>query len=421
MSGGAPRYYPRFQEPGSCAGILYTPGVRLAGRCPIHASRRRRHPTGYGPGSITDNPSTLNRNSDLSREETCRDAADRSTPNAPDASFVDDMSQQLEEALARANESAFAAEVANFELNQIFNYATDGMWILSLDGRVQRVNDTLVNALGIPRDKLLGLTCEEVMPGPDCGGERCPLKQIKIAAGRGKKRLVREVALRVNGSAVPYLLTATPFYGIEGDLVGMVGNYRDISEQKQAEAALYEANAQLQTLATTDGLTQLLNRRRMDEILALAWRRLTREKRPLAFILGDVDYFKKFNDRYGHQAGDDCLKSVAATIRNRVRRPADAAARYGGEEFAVVLPNTALEGALHVAEAIREAVSSLCIPHEDSAVSSCVSMSFGVAAVVPRADLAIAQLVEAADQALYAAKNDGRNRVSAIPLDADGG
>lgn len=333
--------------------------------------------------------------------------------------MTDDMQRQLEEALARANESAFAVEVANFELSQIFNNATDGMCIFSLDGKIQRVNDTLVNTLGCSRKDFLGRLCKEIFPAPQCGGNDCPIRVFKRTLRSGCTRLVRETALPVAGEMVPHLLTITPFFGIDGDLVGIVTNYRDISEQKHAEASIQEANAQLQKLATTDCLTQLLNRRRMDECLDLEWRRLARERLPLAFILCDVDFFKKFNDRYGHQAGDECLKAVAMAIRSQAQRPADLAARYGGEEFGVVLPNTTLDGALFVARDIREAVERLRIAHAESTVSPWVSLSLGVAATVPSEDATIAQLVQAADRALYEAKDGGRNRVvAANPLAA---
>jgi diguanylate cyclase (GGDEF)-like protein/PAS domain S-box-containing protein len=331
-----------------------------------------------------------------------------------------DISAQLEAALARANESAFAAEVANFELSQIFNNATDGMWILSLDGRIQRVNDTLVKALGKTREALLSMSCREVFPGDACDSGACPMREIKNGARRGVDRVVREVHLPLNGALVPHSLTATPFFGIEGDLLGIVANYRDISEQKQAEAALHEANAQLQELATTDGLTQLLNRRRLDECLNMEWRRLAREKLPLSFIICDVDYFKKYNDRYGHQAGDDCLRAVAAAIRSRVKRPADLVARYGGEEFAVVLPDTGLNGAGSVAGEIREAVQALGIAHEASEVSPWVSLSLGVATRVPGEGFSAEQLMAAADQALYDAKHNGRNQVAVADVGGSG-
>lgn len=180
------------------------------------------------------------------------------------------------------------------------------------------------------------------------------------------------------------------------------------------QAELYQqlevANQELKRLATLDGLTQLANRRRFDEYLEQEWRRLAREHQPLSLILGDVDFFKLYNDTYGHQAGDEALKQVAAVLRRTAKRPADLVARYGGEEFAVVLPNTNKHGALYIAECIHKAVKVLRLVHAGSSVSPYVTISLGVASVIPRLNSSAAALLAAADTALYQAKAAGRNR-----------
>lgn len=171
------------------------------------------------------------------------------------------------------------------------------------------------------------------------------------------------------------------------------------------------ANRELERLAAVDGLTQIYNRRRFDEVFLAEWSRLLREERPLALIMCDVDHFKAYNDTYGHQAGDLCLEQVAQAIAKVAKRPADCVARYGGEEFVVVLPNTDLAGATHVAEAIRMAVHHLNLPHATSSVSNRVTLSLGVACQIPSDDIAPSLLIEAADRAVYAAKESGRDRV----------
>lgn len=191
---------------------------------------------------------------------------------------------------------------------------------------------------------------------------------------------------------------------------GFAVTFRDITRQKQSERALQEANLELQRLANLDGLTQLANRRRFDEYLDLEWRRLRRDQQPLSLIVCDVDYFKAFNDRYGHQAGDDCLKKIAQALMEAVKRPADLVARYGGEELAIVLPNTSEEGAIVVAEQISEAIAHLQIPNADSAVSEYVTVSMGIASMVPSGARLHSDLFAAADLALYAAKKGGRDR-----------
>lgn len=188
---------------------------------------------------------------------------------------------------------------------------------------------------------------------------------------------------------------------------------QEVRDRLAAEAALQAAVQELKRIAHLDGLTQLANRRRFDEYLELEWRRLTRERLPLSLILCDVDFFKRYNDTYGHQAGDRCLCHIADVLRMTAKRPADLVSRYGGEEFALVLPNTPAEGAMQVAQEIKSHVKRLRLPHSGSTVNDYVTVSLGVATVVPVADVAADQLVSAADQALYQAKTQGRDRAIA--------
>lgn len=178
----------------------------------------------------------------------------------------------------------------------------------------------------------------------------------------------------------------------------------------EARQKLESANHELQRIASLDGLTGLANRRRFDEYLDVEWRRLHREQTPLTLILCDVDFFKRYNDTYGHLAGDDCLQQVAAVLRKAMKRPADLMARYGGEEFAAILPNTDSEGGFHVAEAIRKGVKALQLVHVKSPVRQFVTISLGLATIVPDPDCTPTQLIAAADLALYQAKEEGRDR-----------
>ena len=182
-------------------------------------------------------------------------------------------------------------------------------------------------------------------------------------------------------------------------------------QRRQAEDQLRQLNLELKKLANLDGLTQVANRRRFDNYLAQEWKRSLREKQYLSLILCDVDYFKAYNDSYGHLAGDECLQKVAQTMNAHVKRPADLVARYGGEEFVVVLPNTTVSGAQQVAITLKEQLEKLQIPHAQSLVKPYVTMSLGVASVIPRINLSLADLIACADQALYEAKRQGRNRI----------
>ncbi|NCD25413.1 MAG: diguanylate cyclase [Deltaproteobacteria bacterium] len=181
---------------------------------------------------------------------------------------------------------------------------------------------------------------------------------------------------------------------------------------------LKRANERLTQLSLLDGLTGIPNRRMFDSYFKQEWRRAMRERAALSVILIDVDFFKRFNDMHGHQKGDDCLVNVAAVLQQWIRRPADLAARYGGEEFALVLPDTDAEGARLLAEHIRQAVRDLHIKHDGSEVSPWVTISLGVAAMVPRleqGDQGMGSLLKQADEALYQAKGQGRDRVLCAP------
>lgn len=175
-------------------------------------------------------------------------------------------------------------------------------------------------------------------------------------------------------------------------------------------AELEQANQKLLRLATLDGLTKIPNRRRFDDYLAREWKRHLRKQEPLALILIDIDYFKRYNDYYGHQGGDDCLVRVAQMIAQMARCSTDLVARYGGEEFAAILPYTNTQAALMLAESMRQAIASLAIPHAQSKVSSYVSLSLGVASLIPTPEITPEDLIARADKALYAAKNQGRNQ-----------
>jgi diguanylate cyclase (GGDEF)-like protein len=173
---------------------------------------------------------------------------------------------------------------------------------------------------------------------------------------------------------------------------------------------LAAANLELENLSRQDGLTGLANRRHFDSYLLTEVKRASREHQPLSLILADVDYFKAFNDCYGHQAGDDCLRQIASALKAVGRRPADLAARYGGEEFAIVLPSTAMEGAIDVAKALARTIEQTAIPHARSGVGDKLSVSQGVASLIPAHDSKPETLIGFADQALYQAKQQGRNR-----------
>ena len=170
-------------------------------------------------------------------------------------------------------------------------------------------------------------------------------------------------------------------------------------------------NHDLKALALTDSLTGLANRRQFDRYFDAEWHRLAREHQPLTLILCDIDYFKRYNDYYGHPTGDICLAKVGDVLTKCIRRPADLVARYGGEEFAVILPNTDTAGSHSVAEAIRQELAKAAIPHCTSSVSDSITLTMGVATIIPEHHLVSQDLLQAADLALYHAKQQGRDRI----------
>lgn len=252
------------------------------------------------------------------------------------------------------------------------------------------------------------------MPGID-GYETCKMLKsnpstsdipvIFITANTGTENIVKGLSL----GAVDYI--AKPFQ--KEEVLARVQVHlrlRFLARKVQEQTvALQIANQQLECLANLDGLTQVANRRRFDDQLEMEWKRLSREQAPLSLILCDIDYFKRYNDSYGHQAGDICLKQVAKTIEQSLKRSGDFVARYGGEEFVVILPNTNFEGAFNVAELIQINIKQLNISHAQSKVAAYITLSLGISSILPTSDASIKSLVAAADKALYEAKRRGRN------------
>lgn len=206
------------------------------------------------------------------------------------------------------------------------------------------------------------------------------------------------------GTELFLAIDAGPIYDDEGRLLAVVETLRDMTEQKRAQTAL-------EHLAASDGLTGVANRRSFDEKLAYEWRRERRDAQYLSLLMIDVDHFKRYNDTYGHQQGDECLRQVAEVMTDVVFRPADLVARYGGEEFGIILPATDIEGANVVALRIQEKLAELNIIHAASSMGR-VTLSIGVATTAPAEGESYESLLLAADEALYRAKHSGRNRVA---------
>ncbi|MGG3940910.1 diguanylate cyclase [Peribacillus psychrosaccharolyticus] len=234
------------------------------------------------------------------------------------------------------------------------------------------------------------------------------LQTIRTLYTAHNTSLNQEVLL-INGEI--YEFDYLPIYVGQHDS-GHLWHYRNVTEAKEKERLLIESNMILQNLSSMDGLTGIANRRSFDSRIADEWKRSLRQNgEPLSLIMLDIDHFKLYNDTYGHQEGDNCLKKIAAAIQACCIRPGDLAARYGGEEFSVILPATSAAGAISVAERIKTAIDRMQIPHANSLNSPHVTVSMGIGTVIPSEAGTVTTLIEHADQALYQAKSQGRNRM----------
>jgi len=198
--------------------------------------------------------------------------------------------------------------------------------------------------------------------------------------------------------------------GVNGDVEALVGFMFDISERKKNEEELLRLQKELEALSYKDGLTEVPNRRMFDVTLEREWANARRSGRPLSVVMIDIDYFKEYNDHYGHLAGDECLKRVASIISGAASRPRDFIARFGGEEFVMVLPETNAEAAERIAERCRCLVVNEAMPHARSSADPCLTVSLGVGTIVPTPLDNLKTFIDGVDKLMYRAKQHGRNR-----------
>ena len=238
----------------------------------------------------------------------------------------------------------------------------------------------------------------------------------------------KESPLWLKNKSIPVLMDAFGLWDVPGEMafkgvgeknfLGTLCIARNITELKAMEEELLSAQAklielveELKELATKDALTGIANRRFFDEYLEKEWKRAKRDKHIFSIVMIDLDFFKSYNDTYGHQKGDECLKIVANIIEEAMKRPADMAARFGGEEFVLVLPETSFKGAMRLSEELRKSIFDLNMEHKTNPNGSRVTVSMGVATMAADTVENPENLLSKADKALYAAKNNGRNQV----------
>jgi len=288
----------------------------------------------------------------------------------------------------------------------------EGVLVFDLEKRVTYVNPEAQALLGRSEQELLGSRGHTLFHRRRADGTPYPEEKCRILGvirSGVAYRAAEESFWRKDGTPLPVSVSSSPIVR-DGQVTGAVVAFHDITARKRAEDALRKANRQLKRLSRSDGLTGIANRRYFDEYLVRELRSAARDGHPFAVVMIDVDHFKAYNDRYGHQAGDECLKQIAAAMQAHLNRPSDLLARYGGEEFVAVLPDTLPEGALHIAEGLRMAVVDLHIAHAESGISRYVTVSVGVGVTTACGGHTAESIVAAADEALYEAKEEGRNR-----------
>jgi len=286
-------------------------------------------------------------------------------------------------------------------LRMIVNSMDQGLLIVERSGRIQYANPACERYLGHAPEALVGLTLAQLL---DCTEPNCSQCQDPIV-GDG----TREVRVcQPDGGLRAMDLTMTPMHAADGLFVALL---HDITHHKKSEDALQRA-------ALLDPLTKIANRRHFDGFLEREWQRSIRNAQPLSLVVLDVDHFKLYNDTLGHAAGDACLQRVAQVLQDHAARPTDLAARYGGEEFVLLFGETPFEHAVRLAEMMRRAVESLELPNPRSPTSPWITLSVGVATIVPSQLDEIENLFVCADRAMYAAKAGGRNRVESTLVGA---
>jgi len=291
------------------------------------------------------------------------------------------------------------------QYRRIVDTAIEGILSLDAQARISFANRQMAS--------LLGYDLQEMMGRPLCeflayDFRSAHAQQIKNRE-QGLDAVYETCFVRKDGQRHWLLVSAKGLFDDAGQYLGSFGMFTDIDERKKAEAALEESNRNLQILNKTDELTGIANRRHFDVVMAEEYARHTRSGQSLSLILIDVDHFKAYNDRYGHVAGDACLRNIASVLAANASRANDLAARYGGEEFACVLPLTDLSEACAIAEKIRQGILALDMAHQDSSAARVVTVSLGVASARCLDARTFPDLVAAADELLYAAKASGRN------------
>ncbi|MCF8104145.1 MAG: diguanylate cyclase [Desulfohalobiaceae bacterium] len=306
------------------------------------------------------------------------------------------------------------------ELRLLLDNIQIQVWYMQDNETYGQVNRAHAEFLGHRAEEIEYQRLQDILPGDAARRRVAQNKQVQAR----KKELEFEEWFPNSGNEKRLLrLTKTPQFDDAGNVEFVVCSALDITEQKLAEETLQKNNRLLEISSEHDDLTGLANRRLFDKVFQREWQRATRAAQQLSLVMVDIDFFKLYNDTYGHMSGDQCLKKVAETLKQAVSRSADIVCRYGGEEFLAILPDTDYSGAARVAEKIRFDIAALKIPHEQAVNTDIVTVSVGAASMPSMLGLNSPPrevMLNAVDKALYRAKNMGKNRIACLELDAEG-
>ncbi|WP_284192379.1 diguanylate cyclase domain-containing protein [Vibrio zhanjiangensis] len=316
--------------------------------------------------------------------------------------------KSLRDEMERRRDTEVALAQRDTILQNILESSPDAIGIFNENMVYQACNKPFIRALGISDvNELIGRRLQDLIPN-DVYSRLSETDQKVLYEGKSLRYI--DTLVDSKGNSTWYDVVKSPFRDPGSGTNGVLIMARDVSERYLAAQKLEQANQELERLSLVDSLTQIGNRRYFDDQLTTLWSLHTREKKPLTVMLCDIDYFKGFNDHYGHQAGDEALVKVAQAFRAVLNRSSDCVSRYGGEEFAFILPNSTAEGAYQVAEAIHLKVRQLKLEHNASKVCPILTVSIGIASLIPEPSDKSEGIVALADSALYQAKANGRNQ-----------
>ncbi len=305
------------------------------------------------------------------------------------------------------NKAKSSLEATESQYQMIVETASEGIMMLDRNFTLTYVNQRLADILGYSREEMTGTLFYNYFHTEQIH----QFKEQTCKSKLGQDAVYEQCLKKKDGSTHWMLISAKSIADGNGKFSGSFAMLTDINDRKNFEDKLQDLNTKLAETSITDSLTGLYNRRHLDDRLKTEYNRLSRNNLYISIMLIDIDYFKKYNDYYGHVAGDECLKKVSRIIVDCFFRPSDLVVRFGGEEFLCVLPETDASGALHIAEKIRTMIIKANIEHNKSEICNILTVSTGIYSVVCSPSTEPSSCILAADKALYAAKSNGRNRI----------